>query len=175
MLFLMVSFKDKNGHFFQPKLKRLQELQTEIFRQLQLLIPDQVAHYDSFQSRVPGSPLLRMDILERHPYTHFLRLTYQFEKGEKHEIAPDAHIRLYNDARLAEVTSFNPEQGFDRLAHPGYPQHHLFQRSWRQNRTLEKWLGYLLHQGHSIASMRPASGRINENPTSPTKQANRSL
>jgi len=104
----MVSFKEKHGLLFRPRLKRLQETQAEIFRQLLLLIPEGVTFYDSFQSRVAGSPLLRMDILERHPYTHFLRLTYQFKDGESHEIAPDAHIRMYHDARLAEVTSFNP-------------------------------------------------------------------
>ncbi len=157
----MVSFKQKNSLYLRPKLKRLQDLQTELFRQLQLLIPDQVAHYDSFQSQVPGSPLLRMDILERHPYTDFLRLTYQFEKDQQTEIAPDAHIRIYNDARLAEVTSFDPEQGFTRLAHPDFPQHQLFQRTWRQNQALDKWLGYLLHQGHGITSMQPVSDRIN--------------
>ena len=104
--------------------------------------------------------MLRMDILERHPYTHFLRLTYEFDQDEQLEAAPDAHIRVYNDARLAEVTSFNHEQGFKRLAHPWYPQQQLFQRSWRQNRTLDKWLDYLLHQGHSIKSMLPAADKI---------------
>ena len=166
----MVSFKQQNGLFAQPRLKRLQDLQTEIFRQLQLLIPDQVAHYDSFQSQVPGSPLLRMDILERHPYTHFLRLTYQFKENEQREIAPDAHIRIYNDARLAEVTSFNPEQGFKRLASPWYPQQQLFQRSWRQNKALDKWLGHLLHQGHSITSMLPAADKINGKQVVPLKE-----
>ena len=82
----MVSFRRHNREYLQHKLKRLQDLQTEIYRQLQLLIPDEVVHYDSFLSRVHGSPLLRMDVLERHPYTHFVRLTYQFEKME-----PDAH------------------------------------------------------------------------------------
>jgi uncharacterized protein YqiB (DUF1249 family) len=166
----MVSFSQKERWFLKPQLKRLQDLQTELFRQLQLLLPDEVALYDSFQSRVSGSPLLRMDILERHPYTHFLRLTYQFKKGEQREIAPDAHIRVYNDARLAEVTSFNPEQGFNRLAHPGYPQHHLFQRAWRQNQALDKWLGYLLHQGHSLTSMQPAGDKISGKHAIPVKE-----
>jgi len=157
----MVSFKQQNGLFARPRLKRLQDLQTEIFRQLQLLIPDQVAHYDAFQSQVYGSPLLRMDILERHPYTHFLRLTYQFEADEQREIAPDAHIRIYNDARLAEVTSFNHEQGFKRMASPWYPQQQLFQRNWRQNKALDKWLGHLLQQGHNVSSMQPARDKIN--------------
>jgi|GEM_PF-360745 len=198
----MVSFSQHNGFFKQPKLNRLQDLQTEIYRQLQLLIPDQIAHYDSFQSRVHGSPLLRMDILERHPYTHFVRLTYQFNENDSPEIAPDAHIRVYNDARLAEATSFDPVQGFNRQApgpHPsrklppvtstGYSnglrshllspsawlsQLQVFQRSWRKNQALDKWLGYLLHQGHSLTSMLPASDRISGKQATPIKQTARS-
>ena len=165
----MVSFAQKNYWRQRPRLKRLQDLQTEIYRQLQLLIPDHVAHYDSFQSNVPGSPLLRMDILERHPYTHFLRLTYQFRKDEHHEVAPDAHIRMYNDARLAEVTSYSQEQGFKRQAHPSYPQQPLFQQIWRRNQALDKWLNYLLHQGHSLTSMQPAADRISGKHAIPVK------
>ena len=101
----MVSFKQQYGWFQRPKLKRLQDLQTEIYRQLQLLIPDEIAHYDSFQSRVPGSPLLRMDILERHPYTHFMRMTYEFDDEDSREIAPDAHIRAGLRESLRESES----------------------------------------------------------------------
>ena len=190
----MVSFTKQNSLLQRPTLERLQNLQTEIYRQLQLLIPDQIAHYDSFQSRVHGSPLLRMDILERHPYTHFLRLTSQFKKGEHREIAPDAHIRIYNDAHMAEVTSFNPEQGFNRQPatqtqdspwnasrfhvlppFPAYQQLRHFRYSWRQNRALDKWLSYLLHQGHGITSMQPAKDRINGKQVIPIKESARSI
>lgn len=159
----MVSFREKHALYLKPRLGRLQQVQEELYRQLQLLIPEQVAHFDSFSSRVQGSPLLRMEILERHPYTWFLRLTYQFENGEEPELAPDAHIRLYQDARMAEVTSFDPGQGCRRSAHPWYPARQLFQRIWRQNLALDKWLGYLLQQGHGIQTMRPASDCIPEN------------
>lgn len=203
--FFMVSFKQAKGLLFRPRLKRLQEMQAEIFRQLLLMIPDDIAYYDSFKSKVPGSPLLRMDVLERHPYTHFLRLTYQFEgqqpdnrpaSGEtfstgqgtgptsagpqaselaQPEISPDAHIRMYYDAKLAEVTAFNPEQGFTRLAHPRYPTQQIFQRNWRQNLALDKWLGYLLHQGHGITSMQPATKRISGKHAIPVAQTISSL
>jgi uncharacterized protein YqiB (DUF1249 family) len=194
----MVSFKKQNSYSLQPKPGRLQELQVEIYRQLQLLIPDQVAHYDSFQSRVHGSPLLRMDILERHPYTHFVRLTYQFKKQDSLEIAPDAHIRVYNDARLAEATSFDHVQGFKRQAHgPGqsadrspvspdglsngsrsrllsnsswFQPLKVLQRGLRQNQALDKWLSYLLHQGHSLTSMQPASDKISGKQAIPVKE-----
>jgi len=198
----MASLTQQQGFLLQPKLSRLQELQTEIYRQLQLLIPDQVAHYDSFQSRVHRSPLLRMDILERHPFTHFIRLTYQFDSMDPLEIAPDAHIRVYNDARLAEVTSFDHVQGFERPAHDwvGPDTRHpkdpadvsnganphpistsswfqplqILQHSWRRNQALDKWLSYLLHQGHGLSTMHPASDRISGEQAVPVKQTSRS-
>ena len=198
----MVSFRKQNNWLLQPKPGRLQELQTEIYRQLQLLIPDQIAHYDSFRSQVHGSPLLRMDILERHPYTQFVRLTYQFNKTDSIEIAPDAHIRVYNDARLAEATSFDHVQGFNRQAHGAgqtpekspvstgrlsigsrnrllspsswFQPLQALQHSWRQNQALDKWLSYLLHQGHSLTSMQPARDKISGKQAIPVNETSRS-
>ena len=120
-------------------------------------MPDQLASDDAFQSRVNGSPLLHLEILERHPYTHFLRLTYLFENEPTGRIAPDAHIRLYQDAKLAEVTSFNPDQACRRSASPWYPARPLIHRLWRENVALDKWLGYLLQQGHRFDTMCPAA------------------
>ncbi len=161
----MVYFRENNGRLAKPKLRTLQETQAEIYRQLQLLIPDEAARDDRFRSEVSGSPVLRLDILERHPFTHFVRLTYDFENRERRRLAPDAHIRVYQDARLAEVTAFNSEQAFKRSAHPWYPSRPLLQRAWRENLALDKWLGYLLQQGHSFETMRVAAQGIPEETT----------
>ena len=196
----MVSLRKHNGYQALSKPGRLQELHTEIYRQLQLLIPDQIAHYDSFQSKVHGSPLLRMDILERHPYTHFVRLTYQFTKQDSLEIAPDAHIRVYNDAHLAEATSFDQVQGFNRQApvkvherssmatssplngsrNGQLPHAKRFKQiqdlksRWQRNQAQDKWLSYLLNQGHILTSKRPASEKISVKQAKPVKEPSRS-
>jgi len=158
----MVSFQQPNGLAKVPALKQLQDVQEEIFRQLQLLIPDQFAWHDSLISRVAGSPPLRMEILERHPYTTFLRLTYEFDKEQEPTYAPDAHVRFYHDAHMAEVTSFTTWQGCRRTAHPSYPPRQLLQRAWQRNRAMDRWLDYLLKQGHSVATMHAASTPIQE-------------
>ena len=102
----MVSFVTLNDQdLARHPLQRLQSMQEEIYRQLRLLIPDDVAFHDSLVSEVAGSPVLRLQILERHPYTTFLRLTYEFRDGENRSFAPDAHIRYYHDAHLAETFS----------------------------------------------------------------------
>ncbi len=156
----MVSFRQPNGLAKRPKLKQLQEVQEEIYRQLHLLLPDHVSFHDSLLSRVPGSPVLRLEVLERHPYTTFLRLTYEFVEADDRNYAPDAHIRFYHDAHMAEATSFNPGQGCNRTAHPSYPAAQLLQQAWRRNRALDRWLDYLLRQGHSVATMQPAARSI---------------
>lgn len=154
----MVSFRQPNGLACRPKLGRLQEVQAEIFRQLQLLLPDHIAYHDHLISRVAGSPLLRLEVLERHPYTTFIRLTYQFTDETRTRFSPEAHIRNYHDARLAEATSFSKDQGCSRIADPAYPPRQLLQLAWRQNRALDRWLDYLLRQGHSVATMSPDTG-----------------
>jgi len=158
----MVSFRQPNGLRKQPALKALQQVQEEIYRQLHLLLPDDMAFHDSLVSRVSGSPVLRLEVIERHPYTTFFRLTYQFGAGEDRSYAPDAHIRFYHDAHMAEATSFNLDQGCVRTAHPSYPVKQLLQQAWRRNRALDRWLDYLLRQGHSLATMKPAPRSIHD-------------
>jgi uncharacterized protein YqiB (DUF1249 family) len=159
----MVSFgySDRRTWLRHP-LRRLQQVQEEIYRQLQLLIPDAVAFHDSLVSEVSGSPRLRLQIIERHPYTIFLRLTYEFRQGDDLSFAPDAHIRFYSDAHMAEATSYNTGQGCTRTAHPSFPPRLLLAQAWRRNRALDRWLDYLLKQGHSLASMKPAPEPIGE-------------
>jgi uncharacterized protein YqiB (DUF1249 family) len=158
----MVSFAQPHGLRQTPALKRLHEVQEEIYRQLHLLLPDEIAFHNSLVSNVAGSPMLRMEILERHPYTTFFRLTYEFSEGEETLYAPDAHVRFYHDAHIAEATSFNLAQGCTRTAHPSYPPRQLLQQAWRRNMALDRWLDYLLRQGHSIATMQPAEAPLED-------------
>ena len=133
-------------------------MQEDIYRQMQLLLPDTFAHHDRFVSRVDGSPQVLLEVLERHRYTNFIKIGYMFEKPEEHPENPQAHLRLYEDARMAEVTAFNPEQGVHRSAHPWYPSLALFRRAWRHNLAMGRWLDYLLKQGHSLTTMAPLTG-----------------
>jgi uncharacterized protein YqiB (DUF1249 family) len=161
----MVSFSQNSERAGDPALSRLQAVQEEIYRQLQLLIPDDISYHDSLVSRMSGSPDLHLEVLERHPYTVFLRLTYEFREGDDRSYAPDAHIRLYYDAHIAEATSYNTGQGCTRTAHPAYPAHQMLQLAWRRNRALDRWLEYLIKQGHSVVSMKPARYAIVEGST----------
>jgi uncharacterized protein YqiB (DUF1249 family) len=134
--------------------RRLPELHTSVFRALNVLMPEGLGRSDCLVSRVGSGPDLFMQVIERHDYTTFLRLTYVIGDQQQHN--PNAHIRVYHDARMAEATAFSPEQGIHRLAGPELPQNGLVVRNWRLNRALLKWLDYLISQGHSAATLHPA-------------------
>jgi len=138
----------------QVLARRLPELHTSVFRALNLLMPDGLSRSDCLVSSVDDGPDLYMQVIERHDYTTFLRLTYIIGDRKQHD--PNAHIRVYHDARMAEATAFSPEQGIQRFAGPELPMHGLVVRNWRLNKALLKWLDYLLDQGHGAQTFKPA-------------------
>ena len=103
-------------------------------------------------STVPGDCDLHLEWLRREPYTSTLKLTYWFENAEgQREPDPDMVVRVYHDAALVEAVG-------GRQSH----HHHLLQalarshageldRRWRVNIMLNKWLDYLLDNGHRFA------------------------
>lgn len=117
---------------------------------LRKLIPD-LDILDTAVSSRPGSVDLRLTVLERGPYTTTIALTYHFDADGDPVAEPDLVVRVYHDARLAEVLSYQR-----RVYKPGTAvwtgSEHAFEldRKWRINRFLEKWLGFCLHQGHSF-------------------------
>ncbi len=134
--------------------RRLPELHSSVFRALNVLLPDGLGRSDCLVSRISSGPDLYLQVIEQHDYTTFLRLTYVIGDQQQHN--PNAHIRVYHDARMAEATAFSPEQGIQRLAGPELPLHGLVVRNWRLNRALLKWLDYLLAQGHSASTLQPS-------------------
>lgn len=134
--------------------RRLPEVHSALYRALNVLLPDAIAHSDVMISRVEGGPDLYLEVIERHAYTTFVRLSYLI--GTERQHTPNAHVRVYHDATMAEATAFSPQQGIQRLAGPDLSVGGLVVRSWRLNRALLKWLDYLLAQGHGPETMQPA-------------------
>jgi uncharacterized protein YqiB (DUF1249 family) len=133
---------------------RLLRLQEHLYRQINLLLPAACNQHDWFVSEINALPALRLQILEQHKYSTFLRLTHDLEDAGERVSEPEAHIRCCHDLRVAEVTAFNQVQGINRIAGPDMLPARLHHIHWRQNRTLSKWLDHLLGLGHSGATMR---------------------
>ncbi|WP_198588694.1 DUF1249 domain-containing protein [Alloalcanivorax mobilis] len=92
---------------------------------------------------------LNIRVLERAPYTTTLRLQDQ----ALHDAmpAPRLTVRLYHDARVAEVTEASP---FQRVqARYPYPNDKMHQRDEKAqwNRFLGEWLSHVQEHGRDAA------------------------
>jgi uncharacterized protein YqiB (DUF1249 family) len=99
-------------------------------------------------SELPGEPPLSLEIIERAPYTTSVLMTYWFE-GERGGIAdPNLVLRLYHDARMAEVVSCRNGGRHRLLGRYACSGRSEIQRRWTTNMMLHKWLEYCIDRHH---------------------------
>jgi len=130
----------------------LMDLYERNYIQIRRLLPVMPPVAAARISQAPSSLDLHLQIIERCRYTSDLILTYQFGQNQGSSVAePDLRIRVYHDARLAEVmtahlrhhTAFSTD-----LPGAGRVDRASLYLRWRINRFLYKWLSYCLRQGH---------------------------
>lgn len=105
--------------------------------------------HDHLRSEVAGEPPLSIDVSERARYTSTIVMTYWFAESDGRIVAdPNLKVRLYHDARMAEVLSWrngSRHQLLQRFRHAGQSEIHPH---WTVNMMLHKWLEYCLEQRH---------------------------
>jgi uncharacterized protein len=112
------------------------------------LIPVMPPARASLVSHVPGGLSLHLDVIERFRYTSELSLTYHFFRNAGMVAEPDVRIRVYHDARLAEVLSAHLRHRLGFNIGDDVNSRTYLRYRWHVNRFLYKWLSYCLHQGH---------------------------
>lgn len=144
---------DLHSIFQGRNFRGLMTLYESNYARLLKLVPD-IHHLDQpLVSRVPGALDLHVQVLERSKYTTILSMTYLFEEAEGPVADPDLRIRLFHDARVAEVLSC-----CRRHKWPGFPEFRgscfaVLDRKWEINHFLDRWLSYCQAQGHSFHSV----------------------
>lgn len=147
----------RTGQIVAPRsFAGLMDLYEHNYMRLRRLAPDlEIA--DEMISISPGHLDLHLSISERCKYTTMLRLTYQFQQAEGILFQPDMHIRVYHDARIAEV-----QDRLDRNQQRIVTGNSL-ELKWKLNRFLYKWLGYCHFQGHCfhpVSNLKPLADKI---------------
>ena len=99
-------------------------------------------------SQVGGDCDLVLTVEEQTPYTTTLNLTYAFAGQDGTEHLPDMVIRLYHDARLAEVLSLAGEHSHEWLRQWRSQAERELDQRWARNMMLNKWLEYCVDRGH---------------------------
>jgi uncharacterized protein YqiB (DUF1249 family) len=129
----------------------LMDLYERNYINIRRLIPTMPPTQTCLASHVPDGLSFYMTVVERFPYTSEISLTYHFCRESGVVIEPDLRVRVYHDARLAEVTGATlrnwPKFQADQEDQPNMQ---LVAR-WHVNRFLFKWLNYCLHQGHRFS------------------------
>lgn len=132
----------------------LMDLYERNYINLRRLLPVMPPASTACVSRVVGGLDLYLRICERSRYTSDLVLSYQFCQDDGTITAePNLHIRIYHDARMAEVMAAHLRHRATFAAgfypSPQADGAHLYAR-WQTNRFLFKWLAYCLRQGHRL-------------------------
>lgn len=149
---MIVTSSDHGLYGFHPvrqdAFAELMDLYERNYIGIRRLIPAMPPASIRLVSQVPEGLSLHLEIIERFRYTTELSLTYYFMRADGRSAEPDLRIRVYHDARLAEVMAahlrrwpafqLDDERGADSQ----------LRSRWRVNRFLYKWLNYCFHQGH---------------------------
>lgn len=111
---------------------------------LNMLLPEFVESENHYKSSDFGKPLLSINVLNRYKYTVEIAMRYAFEFGDSEEIK----IKIYHDARVAEIVYCTDLQEFIRLMGPKI--NYRIHAKTRASLTvfLNKWLSFLLKNGY---------------------------
>jgi len=96
---------------------------------------------------------LRVEVLDQHPYTTELRMTYAIRDPLTGEPDPSAFLRLYRDARQVEATHCYVGRRWQDVIGMYPPPAAVLNHRMRMNTFLGKWLQYLAERGHGVATL----------------------
>jgi uncharacterized protein len=147
----VVSWRSRPGSFVS-----LMSLYESNYIRLAWLVPDLRGFVAPQTSIVDGDCPLHLAVDERSRYTTTLRLTYVFEDDTGPVADPDLQIRVYHDARLAEVQSCARWHRHAALESIRSQLARELGERWLRNVMLNKWLDYCVERGHRFPEVSPA-------------------
>ncbi len=128
----------------------LMTLYESNYLRLLQLVPEIHRLDGCYRSTVAGDCDLYLEILERSRYTVTMSLSYMFTEDDVRVADPDMQVRLYLDGHLAEAMRCSGEHRHAALRRLSRAHRKELDLRWRRNMLLNKWLEYLMDQGHMI-------------------------
>ena len=137
------------------RLSWLMGLYGENYQRIARLLDLRELTPGAYLSRCANGLDLVVEVLEVHPYTLELRLSYRMNDPVTGQPDPSAYVRVYRDARQAEVTHCYIGRHWQDVlgVHPSPKV--MFGHRLRMNSFLNKWLDYLVGQGHGPHTLVP--------------------
>ena len=128
----------------------LMSLYESNYLRLQQLIPELERLDGYYRSCVAGDCDLHVEIIERSRYTVTLSLSYFFYEFDRRIADPDMKIRAYLDAKLADAMCLRGDHRHVELRRLSRVHGRDLDERWGRNIFLNKWLEYLMDQGHLV-------------------------
>jgi len=155
----MAMVADKRNAVLPARFAYLMGLYAENYHRLTRLFAPQTLDLGGYRSSVDDGLDLYLEVVERHPYTMELHLTYGIADRDTGGPSPSAWLRVYRDAHVAEATHCHPGKRLWHALGPFPPAKSVFEHRMRMASFLNRWLEYLAEQGHSCGTLEPiASG-----------------
>lgn len=126
----------------------LQTLYETNFHKLFRLAPDLLRIKASAVAEASGRPALYIRILERNRYTLTMELTHRFEFEDEGGAEPAVKIRVYLDAKSAEVLRDMSRPLVRHALRGNRAPEFVLEYKWTINYFLERWLDHCLEQGY---------------------------
>jgi uncharacterized protein YqiB (DUF1249 family) len=123
------------------------------FHLLHLLLPKKILENTKYISNIRNKPKLNIYVVNQYKYTLELEFSYQFSFGNSEKIL----VKIYQDAKVAEIVYCTDVQQFIRLMGPRIcPKIHKETRNVL-NKFLNKWLNFLMQNGYNSLSWKLSS------------------
>lgn len=128
-------------------------LYAENFHRLRLLFAAPTLAPGLYRSSVDDGLDVLVDVQARHPYTVDMVITHAALDAETGGPTPSAQVRIYLDARVAEVQHCEPGKHLWQLLGPWPPAAVVSRHRLRMATFLQRWLVYLAERGHSRGTL----------------------
>ena len=141
---------------FDPQEKSywLAKLCEANYERLLRLIPNLPGLAQSAVASADGKPSLHLRLLEHSPYTVTLELSHCFSLGLESLPEPAVKIRVYLDARAAEVLSDRDRPGLRDALRREAQAREVMDYKWTLNYFLSQWLEHCLACNYRFAVAR---------------------
>jgi len=130
------------------------------YERLLRLVPDLADMPVATIAKAQGKPLLHLALLEQSSHTLTLELSHCF--GFDAILEPAVKIRVYLDAKAAEVLSDHARPHVHRALQPHSKAREVMDYKWTLNYFLSRWLDHCLAADYRFGIVRAGRERCEE-------------
>jgi hypothetical protein len=153
----MLALRARNAEAARGRFVYLMGLYAENYWRLTRLFDPARLAPGAYRSSAGDGLDVQLDVVEHHPFTLDLKLSYLFADPLTGQPDPSAFVRLYRDARMAEVTACYVGTRLEDVLGRFADARSVVEHRLRMSTFLSKWLEYLSERGHSRFSLKPCA------------------